>query len=67
MAHARASFCSCDRTIDGSFRIDDQGGLFTYTKIEPNVDISGADLHPSTPTASWAFVNSKPFSIDLTP
>ncbi|MGA8663362.1 MAG: retropepsin-like aspartic protease [Candidatus Cybelea sp.] len=67
VAHARASFCSCDRTIDGSFRIDDQGGLFTYTKIEPNVDISGADLHPSTPTASWAFVNSKPFSIDLTP
>jgi hypothetical protein len=55
------------KKVIGSFRIDDQDGIFTYTKIEPNVDISGADLHPSTPTASWAFVTSKPFPIDLTP
>jgi hypothetical protein len=51
----------------GSFRIGDGGGTFTYTKIEPNVAISGADLHPPKPTASWAFANSKPFPVQLTP
>jgi hypothetical protein len=51
----------------GSFRIGDEGGSFTYTKIEPNVALADADLHPPTPSASWAFANPKPFPISLTP
>jgi hypothetical protein len=55
------------KRVIGSYRVGDESGSFTYTKIEPNVDISGADLHPSTPTASWAFADAKPFPIELTP
>ena len=55
------------KKVIGSFRIGDAGGRFTYTKIEPNVVISDEELHPPTPTASWAFTSSKPFPIQLTP
>ena len=51
----------------GSFRIGDDDGTYRYAKIEPNVILSDADLHPPTSTASWAFVNAKPFPIQLTP
>jgi Aspartyl protease len=51
----------------GSFRIGDEGGTFTYTKIEPNAAISDAELHPPMPSASWTFADAKPFPIQLTP
>ena len=54
------------KKIIGSYRIGDGRGTYTYTKIEPNADISSADLHPRSPTASWAFDNPKPFPISLT-
>jgi hypothetical protein len=55
------------KKVIGSFRVGDETGTFTYSKIEPNVVISGADLHPPTSTASWAFASAKPFPIQLTP
>jgi Aspartyl protease len=55
------------KKVIGSFRIGDEGGTFRYTKIEPNVVVADAELHPPTPTASWAFSNPKPFPIQLTP
>lgn len=55
------------KKVIGSFRIGNEGGTFTYTKIEPNVAISDAELHPPPPTASWAFATPKPFPILLTP
>jgi Aspartyl protease len=55
------------KKVIGSFRIGDETGTFTYTKIEPNVVISDAELHPPTPTASWAFADPNPFPIQLTP
>ena len=55
------------KKVIGSFRIGDAGGKFTYTRIEPNVVISDGELHPPTPTASWAYTSSKPFPIQLTP
>jgi hypothetical protein len=55
------------KKVIGSFRFGDETGTFTYTKIEPNVIFSDADLHPPTPAASWAFADPKPFPIQLTP
>jgi hypothetical protein len=45
---------------------DDSREAYTYTKIEPNVPISNADLHPPPPRASWTFSNPQPFAISVT-
>ncbi|HEY6327346.1 MAG TPA: retropepsin-like aspartic protease [Candidatus Cybelea sp.] len=52
----------------GSFRIgEDARDEYTYTRIEPNVAVTEADLHPPPARASWAFANPKPFPITVTP
>jgi Aspartyl protease len=50
----------------GSFRIALTPGTYTYTKIEPNVALADADLHPPPPRASWTFANPNPFPIQVT-
>jgi hypothetical protein len=52
----------------GSFRIgDDTRDQYTYKRIEPNVAVTDADLHPPPARASWTFANPKPFPIAVTP
>ncbi len=51
----------------GSFRIDDDGETYSYTKIEPNVTVTDDDLHPPPASATWTFANPRPFPITMTP
>jgi predicted aspartyl protease len=37
-----------------------------YDKIEPNVPVADADLHPPAPRATWAFTNPQPFAFKTT-
>jgi hypothetical protein len=53
------------KKIIGSYRYGTDSGSYTFTKIEPNVAISDADLHPPAPTATWSFVNPNPFPIHI--
>jgi Aspartyl protease len=49
-----------------AYRIDEGNAVHTYVKVEPNVAISDADLHPPAPTASWTFGSQDPLPITLT-
>jgi hypothetical protein len=52
----------------GAFRLGDGSiGTYSYTKIEPNVAVGDADLHPPSPRAAWTFANAKPFPVTVTP
>jgi hypothetical protein len=52
----------------GSFSIgEDARDAYKYTRIEANVAVSDAELHPPPARASWTFANPKPFAIAVTP
>ncbi|HVR45880.1 MAG TPA: retropepsin-like aspartic protease [Candidatus Binatia bacterium] len=52
----------------GSFRIGEgTRDTYTYTRIEPNVTVTDADLHPPPAGATWTFANPKPIPIAVTP
>jgi hypothetical protein len=54
--------------VIGSFRLGEApDGTYSYTKIEPNVPIGEADLHPPPQRATWTFANPQPFPITVTP
>ncbi len=57
------------KKIVKSFRIGDSAPTtYVYTRIEPNVEISDANLHPPAARATWAFAADAPsFPIDVTP
>jgi predicted aspartyl protease len=49
-----------------SYRVDEDKDVASYTKFEPNVLVSDADLHPPAATASWTFDNANPSPITMT-
>jgi predicted aspartyl protease len=54
------------KKIIGAWSFGDDKGQYAYTKLMMNATVSGADLHPPAPTATWAFTNSQPFPIRVT-
>ena len=49
-----------------SYTVDDGKSVTTYTKFEPNVTVSDADLHPPVPISSWTFGDGTPFPFTMT-
>ncbi|MBV9055897.1 MAG: aspartyl protease family protein [Candidatus Eremiobacteraeota bacterium] len=49
-----------------SYRVDDDKPVHAATKFEPNVEVSGGDLHPPAATASWTFGKGTPFPFTMT-
>ncbi len=49
-----------------SYRIDEGKSVHAYTKFEPNIAVTAADLHPPLPTAFWSFGKGAPFPFTLT-
>jgi len=49
-----------------SYTVDDDKSVTTYTKFEPNVTVSDADLHPPMPISSWTFGDGTPFPFTMT-
>lgn len=50
----------------GSYRFDELKDVHSYDTVEPNAQISDADLHPPSPTAYWTFENGDPANLTLT-
>ncbi|MBV8151686.1 MAG: aspartyl protease family protein, partial [Candidatus Eremiobacteraeota bacterium] len=48
-----------------SYRVDDGKAVHAATKFEPNVAVSGEDLHPPATTASWSFGKGTPFPFTM--
>jgi hypothetical protein len=54
------------KKILSSYRVGTSKYTTTYSKIEPNVPVSDADLHPPAPRATWTFANPAPFKLKTT-
>jgi hypothetical protein len=54
------------KKIIGSFRYASDDGTYRYAKVEPNVVVTDANLHPPATRANWTFGDPKPFPITLT-
>jgi len=50
----------------GSYRVDNDPGVYSFTKIEPNLPIPNTELHPPAAVATWSFANPNPFPIKTT-
>jgi predicted aspartyl protease len=49
-----------------SLTVDDSKWVTNYAKFAPNVPVTGDDLHPPAPSASWTFGDGTAFPIALT-
>lgn len=49
-----------------SYTVDDDKSVTSYTKFEPNVTITDADLHPPAAVASWTFGDGTLFPFTMT-
>jgi hypothetical protein len=54
------------KKIADSYRIVGSKSTTAYSSIEPNLEVSNADLHPPAPRASWTFEGVDSFPIELT-
>ena len=50
-----------------AFRLGDSTETFRYSAIEPNAPVSESDLHPPPQRAAWAFAQSAPFAVTVSP
>ncbi len=54
------------KRVVSSYKVDGNPFAVTYSHFEPNVTVTGDELHPPPQTASWDFANPKPFTIHIT-